>query len=55
MSEHKTFRKMISSDLNGRSTETAKMDQRKDWGYTNQYRRMMQKRHEEGQGLTPKG
>lgn len=54
MSERKTYRKMLSTDLKGRTTKNEKFDQRKDWGYTNQFRRMMQRRREENSDLTVK-
>jgi hypothetical protein len=39
---------LLSEDPKARSKEEDKNEQlRKDWGYTNQYRRMMQRRREE--------
>lgn len=53
MTERKTYRKLISTDPKGRSQEIAKQDQqRKDWGYTNQFRRMMQRRRQENSGIS---
>ena len=55
MSDRKISRNLFSTDPKSKSGEPTRFDQRKDWGYTNQFRRMMQRRREEDSGLTTKG
>ncbi|NJW53760.1 hypothetical protein [Salinimicrobium oceani] len=42
---------LLSTDPQRRSKEDGKKEQRKDWGYTNQYRRMMQRRSEQNREI----
>jgi hypothetical protein len=44
-------RHLLSTDPQRRSKEDGKKEQRKDWGYTNQYRRMMQRRSEQNKEI----
>lgn len=47
---------LLTKEPQGRSQEGGKKEQlRKDWGYTNQYRRMMQRRSEQKKEASTEG